>query len=70
MRCSKPLIALVCLALITCAAARAQSLSEPERNFEALWKTFDEKYSHFAVKNVDWQAVYLSSEGHRQDHRR
>jgi hypothetical protein len=27
-------------------------------NFEALWKTFDEKYSHFGVKNVDWQAVY------------
>jgi carboxyl-terminal processing protease len=58
MRSLKSLLALSCLALLTCAAAPAQSLSEPERNFEALWKTFDEKYSHFGVKNIDWQVVY------------
>ena len=58
MRSLKSLLALSCLALITCAVAGAQSLSEPERNFEALWKTFDEKYFHFGVKNIDWQAVY------------
>lgn len=36
----------------------AQQLSEPERNFEELWKTFDAKYSHFGIKNIDWQALY------------
>ena len=36
----------------------AQTVSEPERNFEFLWKTFDEKYSHFGVKNIDWQAIH------------
>ena len=57
MRSLKFLLALSCLALLAGTAA-AQSLSESERNFEALWKTFDEKYSHFGVKNIDWQAVY------------
>lgn len=46
------------LALFMAEATRAQEVSEPEKNFEALWKTFDERYSHFGVKNIDWQAVY------------
>jgi len=36
----------------------AQGLSEPERNFEELWRTFDANYSHFGVKNIDWNALY------------
>jgi carboxyl-terminal processing protease len=33
-------------------------LSEPEKNFELLWKAFDLKYALFDVKNINWRAIY------------
>jgi len=36
----------------------AQELSEPEKNFEYLWKTFDRNYAIFGPKKVDWKALY------------
>ena len=30
-------------------------LSAPEKNFEALWKTFHERYAFFKLRGVDWQ---------------
>ncbi|MFP6872385.1 MAG: S41 family peptidase [Verrucomicrobiales bacterium] len=33
-------------------------LSEPEKNFEALWKTFHERYAFFKLRGVDWQEQY------------
>ena len=33
-------------------------LSEPEKNFEALWKTFHERYAFFKLRGVDWQKQY------------
>lgn len=30
----------------------------PRENFEYLWKEIHDKYSYFAVKNVDWDAIY------------
>ncbi len=46
--------------LLTCVAPAcpAQELSAPERNFEELWKTLDARYSHFGVKNIDWDALH------------
>lgn len=35
-----------------------QVLSEPEKNFEYLWKTFDRNYALFGAKRVDWDALY------------
>jgi carboxyl-terminal processing protease len=49
---------IVLVVLILTFPASAQQLSDPERNFEELWQTFDEKYSHFGIKNIDWQALY------------
>ena len=46
------------LAMLGNSGAQAQGLSEPERNFEELWKTFDARYSHFGIKNIDWHALY------------
>jgi tetratricopeptide (TPR) repeat protein len=40
------------------AYAAAQELSEPERNFEHLWKTFDRNYALFGAKDIDWDALY------------
>lgn len=37
---------------------KAQELSEPERQFETLWKTFDRRYAIFLPKRVDWNALY------------
>jgi len=32
--------------------------NDPQASFERLWKTFDEKYSLFGVKGVDWKTLY------------
>ena len=31
-------------------------LSPPEKNFETLWKTFNERYAFFELRGVDWQS--------------
>jgi len=36
----------------------AQELSEPEENFEFLWKAFDKNYGIFIPKRVDWKLLY------------
>lgn len=38
--------------------ASAQELSEPEKNFEHLWKTYDRNYALFGAKHIDWDALY------------
>lgn len=38
--------------------AAAQELSEPEKNFEHLWKTYDRNYALFGAKHIDWDALY------------
>jgi carboxyl-terminal processing protease len=32
--------------------------SDPEKNFEALWKTFNNRYPFFELRNVDWNEQY------------
>ena len=36
----------------------AQELSDPEKNFEALWKLLDCNYGIFIPKKVDWDLLY------------
>lgn len=31
----------------------------PEKNFELFWQSFDKYYSHFEVKNVNWDSLYV-----------
>jgi C-terminal processing protease CtpA/Prc len=31
---------------------------DPEKNFEELWKTFNERYPFFELRNVDWKKQY------------
>lgn len=31
---------------------------DPEKNFEALWETFDRRYPFFELRNVDWRKQY------------
>src|SRR5215831_2969482 len=38
--------------------AAAQQLSEPEKNFEHLWKTYDRNYALFGPKRIDWDLLY------------
>ncbi|MCP4654932.1 MAG: hypothetical protein GY856_05880, partial [bacterium] len=45
------------LALALSANCAAQP-SEPEKNFEHLWQTFDRNYALFGAKHVDWDALY------------
>jgi hypothetical protein len=37
---------------------RAMTNSDPEKNFEALWRTFRDRYPFFKLRNVDWQRQY------------
>ena len=32
--------------------------SNPERSFEALWRTFNDRYPFFALRKVDWRKQY------------
>jgi len=52
-----PWILLVAALAVHCAVAQ-EPLSEPERNFEHLWQTFDRNYALFGAKHVDWDALY------------
>jgi carboxyl-terminal processing protease len=36
----------------------APQTKSPEKSFEYLWKTFDDKYALFDAKGVDWKALY------------
>jgi len=31
---------------------------DPEKNFEELWQTFNNRYPFFEVRNVDWKQQY------------
>lgn len=33
---------------------------DPEHNFEVFWHTFEEHYSYFEARNIDWQQVYMN----------
>ena len=46
-----------CMVLST-GLLNAQELSEPEKNFEHLWKIFDRNYGIFLPKRVDWKLLY------------
>src|SRR5262245_66647461 len=38
--------------------ASAMMDRDPERNFEALWKTFHNRYPFFELRKVDWSRQY------------
>jgi len=48
------MVVFLLLGLVT----QAAELSGPEKNFEALWGTFDKRYAFFKERGVDWQAQY------------
>ena len=35
-----------------------EPVNTPEANYDLLWQEFDRIYGQFAVKNIDWNAVY------------
>jgi carboxyl-terminal processing protease len=64
---SKHLIRSLAFALVSSSFIMASWESEsfkpelantPTNNFELFWKTFDEHYGMFEVKNVDWRAIH------------
>ncbi|MGB0521505.1 MAG: S41 family peptidase [Flammeovirgaceae bacterium] len=36
----------------------ASETHQPIKNFEHLWKTFDERYANFQLKQINWQKIY------------
>jgi hypothetical protein len=47
-----------CFFILSFGLIYPQELSEPEKNFEHLWKTFDQEYGIFIPKRVDWDLLY------------
>lgn len=54
----KHMLSIAVLCVYCLGFAYAQELSEPEKNFEYLWNTFDRNYAIFGPKKVDWKALY------------
>jgi hypothetical protein len=36
--------------------------NDPKYNFEVLWNTFNEQYSYFNERNIDWNSIYKKYE--------
>ena len=51
-------ISFVCFFILGVVVSSAQNQSEPEKNFEYLWKDFNERYALFSPKRVDWDLLY------------
>jgi hypothetical protein len=39
---------------------KQEKLSKPELNFEAFWRIFEDNYSNFKLKNIDWKTSYAT----------
>lgn len=52
------LIVILAIMLLAFSNTHAQESSEPEKNFEYLWKEFDERYGIFLPKRLDWDLLY------------
>ena len=37
---------------------QSNALSEPEKTYEFMWKSFDANYALFKAKHIDWKALY------------
>ena len=55
---STPKKLLICLILFSWGADVYSQVNQPIKNFEVLWKTFDERYANFELKGIDWDSVY------------
>ena len=51
-------VSFVCILFLVAVVTSAQELSEPEKNFEYLWKEFDKRYALFLPKRIDWTLLY------------
>ena len=51
-------MAMIILLMPFYSCIRAQKLSEPEANFEHLWKAYDKGYAIFGPKQINWDAIY------------
>ncbi len=38
--------------------SQSEQINNPVKNFEKLWKVFDNRYAFFELKNVDWNDMY------------
>ncbi len=51
-------IVILAITVSSVCGIHAQETNDPEKNFEYLWKTFDERYGIFLPKRVDWDLLY------------
>ena len=58
MSCEYMSVSLMCFLFLAVVVSNAQELSEPEKNFEYLWKEFDKRYALFLPKRIDWNLLY------------
>ncbi|MFP2994683.1 S41 family peptidase [Spongiivirga sp. MCCC 1A20706] len=54
----KNIIVLLFFLITQMVLCQGEQIKEPVKNFNKLWKVFDERYANFKLKNVDWNAIY------------
>lgn len=54
----RPFLLLTIVASLSACVPREPSVSDPEKNLDALWKIMDERYCYFEEKGVDWDKVH------------
>ncbi|WP_162390601.1 S41 family peptidase [Spirosoma endbachense] len=54
------LLSLLAMLVVACndLTVGPEPVNTPESNFDQLWQEFDRMYGQFAVKQIDWNAVY------------
>lgn len=52
------LMAILIFTLCSCGGSGTKQSNDPEVNFEALWDGYNQYYSHFIVKDINWQEIY------------
>jgi len=57
-RLTAKVVFVVVVILVAAPRCIAQELSEPEKLFEQLWKTYDRNYALFGAKHIDWDVLY------------
>jgi len=49
---------LILLAFHNLGLTQLHAIDSPVKNFEKLWKVFNNRYANFELKQVDWQEIY------------
>lgn len=54
----RKIILLLFIVVLNESFAQNHQVEEPVKNFDKLWNVFNDRYANFALKNIEWDAIY------------